>query len=156
MPAYDAAPYDSKWKICKICTFLRRTYLCPAGDAAGYSAVFRGTLEELLQFALLREDSAELATAVESMRELKDSQIMAACQKELVSQLEDLSCACGADTAHVTVRFSDSSEGIADAVSISISILGGNNRAVQGHCSGDPGEGRDIVWHCSEGDPYQR
>ena len=38
-----------------------------------------GTLEELLQFALLREDSAELATAVESMRELKDSQIMAAC-----------------------------------------------------------------------------
>ena len=67
-----------------------------------------GTLEELLQFALLREDSAELATAVESMRELKD-----------------LSCACGADTAHVTVRFSDSSEGIADAVSISISILGG-------------------------------
>ena len=80
-----------------------------------------GTLEELLQFALLREDSAELATAVESMRELKDSQIMAACQKELVSQLEDLSC----DTAHVTVRFSDSSEGIADAVSISISILGG-------------------------------
>ena len=48
-----------------------------------------GTLEELLQFALLREDSAELATAVESMRELKDSQIMAACQKELVSQLED-------------------------------------------------------------------
>ena len=80
------------------------------------------TLEELLQFALLR---AELATAVESMRELKDSQIMAACQKELVSQLEDLSCACGADTAHVTVRFSGSSEGIADAVSISISILGG-------------------------------
>ena len=72
-----------------------------------------GTLEELL------------AAAVESMRELKDSQIMAACQKELVSQLEDLSCACGADTAHVTVRFSDSSEGIADAVSISISILGG-------------------------------
>ena len=61
-----------------------------------------GTLEGLLQFALLREDSAEL-----------------------VSQLEDLSCACGADTAHVTVRFSDSSEGMADAVSISISILGG-------------------------------
>ena len=83
------------------------------------------TLEKLLRFALLREDSAELAIAVESMRELKDSQIMAACQKELVSQLEDLSCACGADTAHVTVRFSDSSEGIADAVSVSISILGG-------------------------------
>ena len=72
------------------------------------------TLEELLQFALLREDSAELATAVEGMRELKDTQIM-----------EDLSCACGADTAHVTVRFSDSSEGIADAVSISISISDG-------------------------------
>lgn len=83
------------------------------------------TFEELLQFALLREDSSELAAAVEDMKELKDTQIMKACQKELASQLESLACVCGADTAEVTVRFSDSSEREADAVSISISISGG-------------------------------
>ena len=111
-----------------------------------------GTLEELLQFALLREDSAELATAVESMRELKDSQIMAACQKELVSQLEDLSCACGACDGPV-FGFIGRNSGCGVHF---YQYFGRNNRAVQGHCSGDPGEGRDIVWHCSEGDPYQR
>lgn len=83
------------------------------------------TFEELLQFALLREDSAELATAVEGMREMKDTQIIEACQKELASQLEDLACVCGADAAEVAVRFSDSPEGIVDAVSISISISDG-------------------------------
>ena len=81
--------------------------------------------EELLQFALLREDSAELAAAVEGMREMKDTQIMEACQKELEGQLEDLACACGADAAKVAVRFSDSPEGIADAVSIFIRISDG-------------------------------
>ena len=112
-----------------------------------------GTLEELLQFALLREDSAELATAVERMRELKDHGSLS----EGAGQPAGGSVMClrrryGACDGPV-FGFIGRNSGCGVHF---YQYFGRNNRAVQGHCSGDPGEGRDIVWHCSEGDPYQR
>ena len=101
------------------CLLTMLLHMIPNGKFVKYVRFYAGLIFVLLAM----QPVIQLFSG--GMRELKDSQIMAACQKELVSQLEDLSCACGADTAHVTVRFSDSSEGIADAVSISISILGG-------------------------------
>lgn len=83
------------------------------------------TLENLLQLALLREDSSELVSVVEGMRELKDAQIIETYQTELARQLESLARACGADKANASVQCSDSSDGMADAAMISIDILNG-------------------------------
>lgn len=64
-----------------------------------------GSLERLLQIEFLKEDYEELEAVVAGMDELKNDQIRAACQQEILRQVEQIASAYGSPAKEVQVFF---------------------------------------------------
>lgn len=69
-----------------------------------------GELERLLELEFLREDYYDLETAVEGMSDLKNDYIQAACQNEILRQIEEIASAYGLPGARAEAAF-DPSDG---------------------------------------------
>lgn len=120
-----------------LCILTVLTHLLPGGKFSGYVKFYvgilfflvavrpamnllfgDGELERLLQLEFTKGAYTDMEGTVEGMAELKNAQIIAACQEEVKRQIQEIVMACYLQPETISVTFSRENEYVPERVTI--------------------------------------